>query len=146
MRIRPASYLALLLALFIINTGFAQASLLLCQNKCEQTQLKEIEIPECCRGMKDTDDSFAQTGNHAMSPSDCPHVDSNNKVSDAPALIASSTKVPAPTKSPAFAGTVPALLVQLSDVPSRTYRTRSGLSPLNVLAPPPYRLYCSLLI
>ncbi len=146
MKLRPASYLAIILALFIVNTGFAQAELLLCQNKCEQSQLQKKNIPECCRDKNDADHSFVLKNDHDMSPGNCPHVDSNSKISDSLIFLACSTKVPGPPKAPTFVGTISSPLALLPDVRALSYQVRSGLSPPGLTGTPTYLLNCTFLI
>ncbi|MDH3329217.1 MAG: hypothetical protein OEM01_08295 [Desulfobulbaceae bacterium] len=138
--------LAILMALIIVNTGFVRADMLLCQTKCDYSALNEIDTPPCCKSKKASAIAVALAENEGALPSDCPHVGSNQEISDTLTFISASTKLPEPPNGAVFTAILISPWIELPDSRTPGHYSRSGLSPPIRKSPPPYRLYCSLLI
>jgi len=145
MKLHISSYIVLLLALTIVHTGFAQSEFLLCQNRCEQAQQTETELPPCCIEKMGNSHSSAQAESHNMDTSGCPHVNTNKKITDPLPLLTVSTASPCPDTSPAFSGVILSPFIQRNIFTPAVHPKRSGLPPPGSTVPP-YHLHCSLLI
>lgn len=146
MKKRIIPILAILMALIIVNTGFVRANLLLCQTKCEYSALNDIVTPPCCKSKKASAIAVALAENDAALPIDCPHVGINLEISDPLTFISASTKLPEPPNGAVFTAILISPWIELPDSRTTGHYSRSGLSPPIRKGPPPYRLYCSLLI
>ena len=146
MKLRSIQIIAFILALFTVNIGFARAELLLCQTKCNYLQQNGTDVPPCCRSAKNQDHALFQSGGHDFPGTDCPHLKSSKKISDSLSFLAGSAKLPAPDKNPTLAGSAAISIDRFPGPEILTYLPHTGLSPPDIVGPPPYRLYCSLLI
>lgn len=140
------SFIIIILALSLVHTGFARSELLLCQNKCEQSQWTKTDVPACCSGKIGDNHSMAQAAGHDMDTPDCPHLNCNKKITDPLPLLTTSTASPSPDKLPASAGVILSPMNQQHPTGSAVRPGHTGLSPPGFVEPPSYYLYCSLLI
>lgn len=131
--------MAVILAFFIITVGVARSQLLVCHYQCEQD--RQVNVAPCCNSGAGTHhaDGQQETGPDR----DCPHVDSSQNFSDF-SFTTPFTKVSAPAAS--FAGgALPTALLPPAAA-ERVNTLPTGTSPLGIVTPPRYHLYCSLLI
>ena len=139
------TYLIILLALIVANTGFARADAQLCQTSCEYVAVNNTAPPPCCKSKKTANPVMVMAGHDESIPSDCPHVGSSREITDTLTFISTSNPLPAPVQ-PAVLATILPPMPDIPDTRFSGYALRAGLSPPGWKSLPVYRLNCSLLI
>jgi len=138
------TFLIIVLALFIANSGFARADIRLCLTECEYSVVTKTDVPPCCKTKKTVTPVMVMPQQTDMSASDCPHFGSSREIPD-PLVFApkaNTIKVPPQIARPAVLFTA---LILIPDTRFTGYHKHSGLSPPGGSVPA-YHLNCSLLI
>lgn len=139
------SFLVILLALIIANTGFARADVQLCQAECEYSLQNQVAPPPCCKTKKTVTPILAKVDHARAISGECPHFGSNREIPD-PLQFTASTYSIAPHTQPVVFALIPTIGIDTPDTRFTGHYTRTGLSPPEIKNPPVYRLNCSLLI
>jgi hypothetical protein len=146
MKKRLIPLLALAMALIFVNTSLARLDLQLCQTRCEYSVPSETDSPPCCNTGESAPHDMAMAVPGGVLPVDCPHIDGTPGPADSLFFLSSSARLPVPPPGALFTAAGINSSTRLPGTGYAGHYNRWGLSPPDRQGPPPYRLYCSLLI